>query len=114
MVFPIGGLVQVLPLLVTHAYLILINKTTWEQVLRREVTYLQGFPFNSSPFSKGICENVKEFFRMAFVNVEWTLPVSGNDYKAYVETNKWLPGHKERMQSIEDMMLDAVYEPTLF
>lgn len=112
--FPIGGIAQVFPLLVTHTYLIIVNKTTWENILGRQITYLQVFPFNSSPFSKGILENVKEFLRMGFVNVEWRIPSSSDDYRAYVETNRRVPGNRERIRCMEDLMLDVIYDPTSF
>jgi DHHC palmitoyltransferase len=48
-------------LLFYHIYLISTAQTTWENLSRLSISYLQDIPFSVCPFSKGLISNVAEF-----------------------------------------------------
>jgi palmitoyltransferase len=43
---------------VFHTYLALSNKTTWEVLSRKKITYLNNMPENYNPFTLGVRGNL--------------------------------------------------------
>ena len=67
------ALLVLVPLFLTHTYLILKNKTTYELLAREKIWYLEAYGSDVNPFDRGWYENAKIFFRG---EVEHTMPSS--------------------------------------
>lgn len=66
-----------------HFYLALMNKTTWENLCKKKITYLSNWTKSFSPFSRGIIGNFKEFVLMRWKTPVYSVP---NDEESF---NKW-------------------------
>lgn len=49
-------------LLLYHTMLIICGITTWEHMARSKITYLNYLPAGTNPFSKGVFQNIIDFF----------------------------------------------------
>ena len=76
----IFGIFMSFTLIVTHTKLILNNLTIWELSRWDKITYLKNFPRNILPFNKGTLNNIKEFYYMNQLKLEWDIPKIPDDY----------------------------------
>jgi len=71
---------------VFHSYLMLTNQTTWEVSKRRKISYLQELPEEVFPFDNGCMANVRQFWTMRNVDIEWIVQekiTSGNNNRGF-------------------------------
>ncbi|KAI5539943.1 cysteine S-palmitoyltransferase protein [Trichomonas vaginalis G3] len=81
------SLIQPVLLLPLHTFLILSNKTTWEILKGKEITYLTNWKLRLSPFSHGMIQNIREFCFMRWEVPVYKVPFTPEEMEQYKADN---------------------------
>lgn len=68
------AIIQPVFLFPIHVFMVFINRTTWELGRKESISYLKNWVNSWSPFSKGCCENIREFICMRWENPNYQIP----------------------------------------
>lgn len=87
-------LAQPLILFPFHLFMVLINKTTWEIIKGRDISYLRDWYRAISPFSRGIFGNIKEFVNMRWTHPRYHVPSTEDEIDFWKEENACIANDK--------------------
>lgn len=92
--FSIVMLLQPILLFPFHAYLMFSNRTTWEVLKSRSISYLNKWVYPMSPFSRGLIGNMNEFISMRWTHPVYSIPETDEDMEQWRAANSCVSNDK--------------------